>query len=179
MLKVLNAINYATIMHGDQKRKYTNEPYMVHCLEVAKIIAERGFDEDMICAAVLHDTLEDTKATYVNIVDSVGSEVAEMVRLLTNVNHSFGNRAARKAMDFHRISQAPVSVQNIKIADLISNTRTIVEYDSEFAKLYLKEKRELLTMLSPYCDVTLYSQACMQVSKGFDVLGITTEGDLK
>ena len=58
------------------------------------------------------------------------------------------NRARRKEIDRQRLSQAPGWVQTVKVADMIDNTSTIVEYDPKFAKVYLEEKRLLLAELT-------------------------------
>ena len=75
---IQRAYNYAVSHHGDQKRK-SGEPYIVHPVNVAYTIAELGLDEQTICAALLHDVVEDTDATFEDIVEEFGQEIAEMV----------------------------------------------------------------------------------------------------
>ncbi len=140
---------FATAAHAavGQRRKYTFEPYIVHPIEVAKIVQEVGGTPAMICAAYLHDVLEDTKVEKYILIEEFGTLVADMVVWLTKVEVP-GNRAARKAAEVIRLARAPEEVHTIKLADLISNTPTIVKYDPAFAVVYLKEKRELLTVLT-------------------------------
>lgn len=61
---IKSAYDYATKKHKNQKPRKTGEPYIMHPLRVAYLVASWGFEADTICAALLHDTLEDTDATY-------------------------------------------------------------------------------------------------------------------
>ena len=143
---------FATAAHGAvaQLRKYTNEPYIVHPAEVAGIIYDlEGATADMIAAAYLHDVVEDTGVTIETIRAEFGAPVAELVGWLTDVSRpEQGNRAVRKAIDRAHTAMAPAEAQTIKLADLISNCTSIVEYDANFAKTYLEEKRLLLEVLT-------------------------------
>jgi (p)ppGpp synthase/HD superfamily hydrolase len=114
----------------DQRRKYTGEPYMAHPREVADIVRTVPHDDAMIAAALLHDTVEDTPVTHEDILELFGEDVAELVRWLTDVSQpNDGNRKARKALDRQHSANAPARAQTVKLADLISNTRSIVAYD--------------------------------------------------
>lgn len=148
MTQVQKARAFAIAAHGavGQVRKYTGEPYHVHPAEVAHIVAEAGGTKAQIQAAWLHDVVEDTDVTIELIEVEFGKEVAELVSWLTDVSKpTDGNRAVRKAIDREHTAQASVEAKMIKLADLISNTKSIVEHDEKFAKVYLEEKRLLLT----------------------------------
>ena len=67
---ILKAYNYAISYHGDQKRK-SGEPYITHPLNVANILAGLGLDTNTICAALLHDVVEDTKATRDDLIKAI------------------------------------------------------------------------------------------------------------
>jgi (p)ppGpp synthase/HD superfamily hydrolase len=153
---------FATAAHAavKQVRKYTFEPYIVHPTEVAAIVARvEGATPAMIAAAYLHDTVEDTGVTIETIEQEFGSEVAQIVGWLTDVSKSEdGNRSARKAIDREHSAQAPASAQTVKLADLISNSRSIVQYDPKFAVTYLEEKRALLAVMTKG-DATLMAEA--------------------
>jgi (p)ppGpp synthase/HD superfamily hydrolase len=142
---------FATAAHTavGQVRKYTGEPYIVHPFEVAMTVKQIGGTPEMVAAAFLHDTVEDTGVTMETIEREFGPEVAEIVFFLTDVSRpEHGNRAARKAIDRAHIAKADARAQTIKLADLISNCSSIVKYDPEFAKVYLEEKRLLLEVLT-------------------------------
>lgn len=133
-----------------QKRKYTGEPYIVHPAEVAKIVAGvPGSTPEMVAAAWLHDVVEDTGCTFTDIHMNFGIDIATLVGWLTDVSTpEDGNRAARKAKDREHTAMAPAEAQTVKLADLISNSKSIMKYDPEFAKVYLEEKRLLLEVMT-------------------------------
>jgi (p)ppGpp synthase/HD superfamily hydrolase len=142
---------FATAAHAavGQLRKYTNEPYIVHPAEVVEILKTRPHDPEMVAAAWLHDVVEDTGVTIELIRAEFGSEVSDLVGWLTDVSRpDHGNRAARKAVDRAHTAAAPAEAQTIKLCDLISNTRSIVEHDPKFAETYLAEKRLLLEVMT-------------------------------
>jgi (p)ppGpp synthase/HD superfamily hydrolase len=140
---------FATAAHAaiGQKRKYTFEPYIVHPEEVAKIVHEAGGTPEMVCAAYLHDVLEDTQVDRFTLLKEFGPFITDMVIWMTKVEVP-GNRAVRKAAELIRLAGAPNEVQTIKLADLISNTPTIVKYDPDFAVVYMREKKELIAVLT-------------------------------
>lgn len=141
---------FATAAHygAGQLRKYTGAPYISHPAEVAAIVRTVTHTPEMIAAAWLHDVVEDTGVPLSLIAHEFGPCVATLVEGLTDVSRpEDGNRAARKALDrAHTAAQNP-ACKTIKLADLISNTRSIVAFDPEFAKVYLAEKRLLLEVL--------------------------------
>lgn len=156
---------FATAAHAavGQTRKYTGEPYVVHPIEVSELVASVGGTDAMVAAALLHDVLEDTGVTFDVLEAEFGPEVAELVLWLTDVSkHEDGNRSTRKALDRQHSAAAPAAAQTIKVADLISNTRSIVAHDPGFAKVYLEEKRMLLEVLTK-ADPTLLNKAKEQV----------------
>ena len=75
---IQKAYSYALTHHGEQVRK-SGEPYIIHPVDVAYTIADLGLDEKTICAALLHDVVEDTDVTYEDIKNEFGEEIAEMV----------------------------------------------------------------------------------------------------
>ena len=142
---------FAAGAHGTQRRKYTGEPYVYHCVEVgAHIVLASAKDsrltDDVIIAAALHDVLEDTAVTYDVIKENFGPVVADLVVELTDVKTE-GNRAQRKAADRERLSKVSYEAASIKYCDLINNTKSISEHDPKFASLYLQEKRMLLQVM--------------------------------
>ena len=149
MHKIVKAA-YDLAMHAHlrQVRKYTKEPYFFHCAEVACLVqclAEST--PEMIAAAYLHDVVEDTGVPITLILDRVRSvQVCNYVSLLTDPKSDL-NRAARKANVVERFRTASNEVRTIKLADLISNSRSILIHDRNFARQYLTEKAELLSVL--------------------------------
>ena len=159
------AAGFAACAHRNQVRKYTGEPYINHCLEVAGLVCDLGgaYSPDMVKAAWLHDTIEDTDVTADEIYELFGRNVWRLVVGLTDsAPLSLGNRAQRKAYERDRLAAESSDVQTIKCCDLISNTRSIVKHDPEFAKVYLVEKRNLLEVMTRASGVAR--------SHAFDVL---------
>jgi (p)ppGpp synthase/HD superfamily hydrolase len=157
---------YAMAAHAavGQKRKYTGEPYIVHPAEVARIVAGvPGSTPDMVAAAWLHDVVEDTGCTFTDIHMAFGIDIAVLVQWLTDQSTpEDGNRAHRKAIDRAHTAQAPAEAQTIKLADLISNSRSIMAHDPAFAKTYLEEKRLLLAVMTRG-DAGLHAEASKYV----------------
>lgn len=159
---------FATAAHAavGQVRKYTNEPYIVHPEEVGELVRQaRGYSPAMVAAALLHDTLEDTEVTYALLHEEFGTEVADLVLWLSDVSKpEDGNRSTRKMLDRQHIAAAPADAQTIKVCDLIANTRSILAYDKNFAKVYLEEKRLLMDVLTK-ADVGLRARALAQLDE--------------
>ena len=158
---VLKAQEFATCKHSEinHLRKYTGEPYIVHPAEVVEIVKSVPHTDEMLAAAWLHDTVEDTNTTIDEIEQEFGFKVMVYVRGLTDVSKpEDGNRKFRKFLDRKHISQQLPCVMTIKLADLISNTYSITEHDPKFAKVYIAEKRLLLSDLKDG-DKTLWKRA--------------------
>ena len=161
--KLQEAIEFATEAHGDQKRKYTGEPYITHPIAVMEIVREVPHTEEMLMAAVLHDTVEDTPVTIEDIKTKFGTKVAELVDGLTDVSRpEHGNRKTRKALDRAHLAKQNAEVQTIKLADLIHNTMSIGLYDPHFYKVYKEEKIKILDVLK-LGNQTLMHRAQQQV----------------
>ena len=149
MSRVQDAIDFGLEKHGDQRRKYTGNPYFTeHCIPVADRVREMGGDENMIIAALLHDTVEDTDTTYAEIQERFGSDVADLVHELTDrytpEDYPDMNRAARKKAEAERLGKASPRAKLIKLCDMADNTKSIVMHDPGFATVYLREKAYLL-----------------------------------
>lgn len=167
---VERARRFALIKHTEisQVRKYTGEPYINHPAEVVEIVKSVEHTDEMLAAAWLHDTVEDTNTTIEEIGELFGPVVKLFVACLTDISKpEDGNRATRKAMDRAHLSTAPPNVKTIKLADLISNSSSIIERDPNFAKVYLAEKRLLLEVLKEG-DKTLWDKANEIANKGID-----------
>ena len=141
---------FAAEAHGgiNHQRKYTGDPYIIHPEEVAEIVASRPHTPEMIAAALLHDTVEDTPVSINDIHQRFGPVVAKLVADLTDISTpGDGNRVTRKAMDRAHSAAASNQAKTIKLADLISNSRSIIKHDPKFAKVYMGEKQALLDVL--------------------------------
>lgn len=148
---VQKAAAFATDAHEsiDQRRKFTNEAYIVHPQAVAEIVATVIDDPATLAAAWLHDVVEDTPTTLEEIESEFGAEIASLVADLTDVSKpEDGNRAQRKAIDRAHTANADPRAKTVKLADVIHNIGDIVRHDPRFAVKYLREKEQLLEVLS-------------------------------
>lgn len=142
-----------------QKRKYTGEPYWYHPKAVYELVAFVPHTDEMLCAAWLHDVVEDTSVGLEVIRNEFGLIVHDLVDCLTDrTKPEDGNRAVCKAMELERWSGASSMAQTIKCADLIDNSKSIFERDPDFAKIYIPEKRALLAVLT-LADRVLWNEA--------------------
>lgn len=147
---ILRAMEFAIAKHHGQLRKYTDEPYILHTVRVAQIVSSVKHSEAAVQAAILHDTLEDTDATFEEIGGMFGQHVAQLVLGMTDISikHPELSRDKRKAMDCTHLAIQSAEVQTIKLADILDNTKSIADHDPDFAVIYMAEKRELLGVLT-------------------------------
>ena len=133
----MKAYNYAKSHHGDQLRK-SGEPYIIHPLNVAYILAEIGLDDSTISAALLHDVVEDTEVSQNQITKEFGQEISEMVAGVTKLgNIFFASVEERQVEDYRKMFLAmgkDIRVILIKLADRLHNMRTLK---------YLKRDRQI------------------------------------
>lgn len=159
------AYEFAALAHGDQKRKYTGEPYAIHLIDVAFYLTEADMPPTVVAAGYLHDVLEDTAVTEEELRAEFGPLITGFVKEVTDVSKpEDGNRSVRKKLDLDHLAQSSPAGAAIKLADLISNAKDIVKHDHSFARVYLKEKLELLKVLTHGPDV-LYRQAMMVLAE--------------
>lgn len=118
------AIEFATRAHEGQYRKGTKRPYIVHPIEVADIVATMTQDEEVICAAVLHDTIEDCEDVTEEVLRTeFGERVADMVSQESEDKSKTWEE--RKGATIHHLGTAPLEVKMIGLADKLSNMRDI------------------------------------------------------
>ena len=158
---------YATAAHAavGQRRKYTDQPYIVHPIRVAEITDLYGGTDDMISAAYLHDVVEDTAVSIDDIEDMFGPAVALIVDGLTDVSKpEDGNRAVRKAKDRAHSAEASYEAQFVKCADIIDNASDIGDHDPSFNVVYRLEMFRLLEVLDKVKDTLIYEAAINAVT---------------
>ena len=168
---IQRAYNYAVEKHGDQKRK-SGEPYIIHPTNVAYTIAELGLDEKTICAALLHDVVEDTDATYEDIEKEFGTEIAEMVDGVTKlklIQHaSIEENQVENYRKMFLAMGKDIRVIIIKLADRLHNMRTL-----EFLKRdrQIAIAQETMQLYAPLANrLGLYSMKWELEDLGFKYL---------
>lgn len=151
--KVDRAYWFAAEYHRDQRRR-SGEPYINHPVEVALILAkELHMDADTICAALLHDTVEDTSATLEDLTERFGRTVAELVDGVTKLtNIQVSNMDEKQALNLRKMVLAmskDIRVVIIKIADRLHNMRTLAALPPH--KRVFKS-RETMDVYAPLAD---------------------------
>ena len=148
---IMKAYNLANEKHKDQKRS-SGEPYIIHPLNVAYILADIGLDESTISAALLHDVVEDTDVTDEQLRKTFGDEIADMVAGVTKLsNIQFASVEEQQAEDYRKMFLAmgkDIRVILIKLADRLHNMRTLkyLRRDRQIANA--KETMELYAPLA-------------------------------
>lgn len=164
---VLAADAFAAERHW-QQRKYTNEPYIIHPRAVMNTVRSVAHTEEMLAAALLHDTVEDCGVTESELEARFGPLVSMYVMMLSDVSRpEDGNRAVRKHIDKLHVWRASPAAKTIKLADLLDNTESIVKHDPGFAVLYMQEKRDVLPGLIEG-DRLLFAKAQRIINSYFD-----------
>jgi guanosine-3',5'-bis(diphosphate) 3'-pyrophosphohydrolase len=151
--KLDKAFNFAIKAHQNQKR-HSGDPYSNHPIAVADILTELKLDSATITTGLLHDTIEDTHATYETIKGEFGQEVADLVDGVTKIS-VFENQASSnsKAENFRKLILATskdIRVLLVKIADRLHNMRTI----DAITKIEKKERiaKETMEIYAPLAD---------------------------
>ena len=151
--KLNKAYHFAVKAHKNQKR-YSGDPYSNHPIAVANILTELKLDSATITTGLLHDTIEDTHATYETIKNEFGQEIADLVDGVTKIS-VFENQASlnSKAENFRKLILATskdIRVLLVKIADRLHNMRTI----DAISKIEKKERiaKETMEIYAPLAD---------------------------
>ena len=148
---IMSAYNYAVEHHGEQKRK-SGEPYIVHPIQVAYIVATLGLDDATICAALMHDLAEDTDITIDDISNKFSIEIAEMVNGVTKLGKIFYISDEEQQVENYRkmflAMGKDIRVILIKLADRLHNMRTLKYLSRERQIANAKETLDLYAPLA-------------------------------
>jgi len=143
------AYDYGREMHEGQFR-HSGEPYFSHPVAVAAILAEQRLDDATIITALLHDTIEDTRASYASVAEKFGSEIADLVDGVTKLtNLQLSSTETQQAENFRKLFMAmskDMRVILVKLADRLHNMRTIKAMRPE---KQLKKARETMDIYAP------------------------------
>ena len=173
------AIEFATKVHEGQFRKGTSRPYIVHPIEVSDIVATMTEDEEIISAAVLHDTIEDCESVTAEVLErDFGPRVAGMVALESEDKSKTWKE--RKGATIRFIKTAPREVQMIGLADKLSNMRDIdrdypVHGEELWNRFRMKSKQAIAwyykgvrdSLKDTFAGVPAYEEYCRLVVKNF------------
>jgi guanosine-3',5'-bis(diphosphate) 3'-pyrophosphohydrolase len=150
---------YADKAHGNQRRRYSDDPYIVHPVRVMEIVRDYVSNVPVLAAALLHDVLEDTDKTVDDLrtfLTSLMSEkhaeqtvayVIELTDEFIKKNYPQMNRKSRRFKEAERLADASAEAQTIKYADVLDNAADISDNDPDFATVYLRESMHLIKQL--------------------------------
>ncbi|HZP04231.1 MAG TPA: bifunctional (p)ppGpp synthetase/guanosine-3',5'-bis(diphosphate) 3'-pyrophosphohydrolase [Terracidiphilus sp.] len=140
------------VRHHDGQMRASGEPYIIHPLEVAEVLAEMKLDSTAIAAGLLHDAVEDTPATNQEIASAFGDQVAHIVEGVTKIDKiQFANREDRQAENVRKMLLAMVSdvrVVLIKLADRLHNMRTLEHLKPERQEAIARETLDIYAPLA-------------------------------
>jgi GTP diphosphokinase / guanosine-3',5'-bis(diphosphate) 3'-diphosphatase len=140
------------VQHHKGQKRASGDPYIVHPLEVAEVLAEMKLDATAIAAALLHDAVEDTPATNEQIASTFGDQVAHIVEGVTKIDKiQFANREDRQAENVRKMLLAMVSdvrVVLIKLADRLHNMRTLEHLAPERQEAIARETLDIYAPLA-------------------------------
>jgi len=144
--KVKKALEFVEEKHAGQFRK-SGDPYVVHPVEVAIILAELGMDRDTVVAGLLHDVLEDTETTYEELKENFGKDVADIVEGVTKLGKiHFKDVETQKAENYRKLILAfskDLRVIFVKLADRLHNMKTLQFFSREKQVRIAKETLEV------------------------------------
>ena len=150
---IMKAYEYAYNLHNGQVRQ-SGEPYIMHPLNVAYILADMHADKDTICAGLLHDTLEDTNITKEDIAHDFNQNIANLVNGVTKISKmNFSSKHDQNMANTRKIITSiteDVRIIIIKLADRLHNMRTL-EFKSEF-----KQKENALETMEIFVPLAYY-----------------------
>ena len=148
---IISAYEFASAKHGNQLRK-SGEPYIIHPLQVAYILATLGMDDSTICAALLHDIAEDTEVTIKDIERKFSVEIAEMVDGVTKLgNLKYTSEEEEQVENYRKMFLAmgkDIRVILIKLADRLHNMRTLKFLAKDRQQAIAKETADLYAPLA-------------------------------
>ena len=151
--KLNKAYDFAVKAHSNQKRA-SGDPYSVHPIEVANILTDLKLDSATITTGLLHDTIEDTFATYETIKGEFGDEIADLVDGVTKIsvleNTATSNSKAENFRKLILATSKDIRVLLVKIADRLHNMRTIKAINSEDKKKRIAQ--ETMEIYAPLAD---------------------------
>ena len=148
---IRKAYEYAKKNHGDQCRK-SGEPYMIHPVNVAYILATLELDDETLCAALLHDVVEDTTVTHQDLIRDFNESIADMVAGVTKLGKlQYTTKEEEQVENYRKMFLAmgkDIRVILIKLADRLHNMRTLKYLSPERQYANAKETMDLYAPLA-------------------------------
>ena len=160
--KITKAYNLAEEAHGEQKRR-SGEPYIIHPVAVAQILAEMGMDSDSVCSALLHDVVEDTEYTSEQIKDMFGADVEHLVNGVTKLGQiplsaSKEEQQSENVRKMFLAMSQDIRVIIIKLADRVHNMRTLQFMPEEKQRYKARETLEIYAPIAHRLGIRAFKE---------------------
>lgn len=127
------ALQIASQAHENQYRKHTKIPYITHPVAVGMILMKEGYDEEIVAAGILHDTVEDTDLTLDDIKRLFGQRIASIVEGCSEPDKSL-SWEERKKHTIEYLKTAPLEIRVVSCADKLHNIRTIIHDSTDIGE---------------------------------------------
>ncbi|MEK7497157.1 MAG: HD domain-containing protein [Patescibacteria group bacterium] len=172
--KLLKALNFAAIAHHGQKRADGITPYIVHPFAVGFILLKYGYSEDVVIVGILHDVIEDTKFSEIDIRKRFGKRISTMVLGVTENNKITSNKEKFKLYKYN-LKKSDNNTKAICAADMLHNRQSILmELENKFdiwkalgtnKGRYLKKSYEKLTIIKEAINNELVQEVEINLKK--------------
>ncbi len=147
------AFYFAAFRHGNQKRKFSYDFYVIHLRRVADILREFTEDEEIISAAYLHDVVEDTPVRLEDVEGEFGRRIASLVHHLTD-DKAYRKQVGRLNYVLNKVKNMPPDALLIKLADRLDNVLDLKKAPEKFRRKYFEETRRMIEAIESREDLT-------------------------
>lgn len=166
---ISKAFFFSKIAHEGQKRK-GGADFFIHPLEVAKMLSKFGADKETVCAALLHDVVEDTEATLDEVCEEFGEKITFLVEALTKISFDFESKDERKARYREQVKKATEEdkrVLLIKLADRLHNIKTLHVFEEKKRGRTAKETLDFYVPLAREYGLEYFAKQLEEESKKY------------
>ncbi len=143
---IRDIIRFAQEKHKGQVRKFSGKEYFVHPSSVAKLVNKFTKDKDLVAAAYLHDTLEDTNATEKELRENFGKTITDLVKELTSSDEGI-KRLGKAKFLLDKMSKMSEGALTVKLCDRLDNVKDLDTGSAKFKDKYTKETNFILDNL--------------------------------
>lgn len=159
-LLLKRALDQASLWHREQRRKYpgVDVPYVSHLMGVAVVLAQHGFDEEVVAAGALHDSVEDCGVSYEELERRFGARVSALVRDVSEEDKSL-SWEERKRRYLERFPHKPWDAQAITLADKVDNFRSIAVCAADYGDPWAQFKRGRAAQLERFDGLAARARA--------------------
>jgi (p)ppGpp synthase/HD superfamily hydrolase len=170
MKLLIKAVAFASKHHKRQRRKYSDEAYINHPVRVMQNLSQYTDDEEVLCASVLHDTIEDCDVTYEMILERFGDVVANLVLEVTNDPKERKKFKTKSDHLCHKLSKMSYYALLIKLCDRMDNVFDLIklrDFDDTFFEYYIEQTNNMMETIinTEFCTDDIVKTLVDEVNK--------------